>query len=49
MRSSSAIVASQIVASTMQVCSAGQISDESNVFEISMSVTAMPMSALAWM
>ena len=46
MRTNSAIIGSQIAASTMQVCSAGQISEESKVLEISMSVTAMPMSAL---
>ena len=33
----------------MQVCSAGQISDESKVFEISMSTTAIGTSALRWM
>ena len=46
MRSSSAIIGSQIAASTMHVCSAGQISEESKVLEISMSVTAMAISAL---
>ena len=41
-------MASQIASSTMQVCSAGQISEESNVFEISMSTTAIGTSALRW-
>ena len=41
MRSSSATVSSQIASSITQVCSAGQITDASKVFEISMSTTAM--------
>ena len=49
MRWSSASVASQTASSMMQVCSAGQISDESKVFEISMSTTAIGTSALRWM
>ncbi len=34
--------------SMMQVCSAGQITDASKVFEISMSTTAIGTSALRW-
>jgi hypothetical protein len=32
----------------MQVCSAGQISDASNVFETRMSTTAIAISAEPW-
>ena len=49
MRSSSATVSSQIASSITQVCSAGQITDASKVFEMSMSTTAMETSALRWM
>ena len=49
MRSSSATVSSQIASSMTQVCSAGQITELSKVFEMSMSTTAMRTSALRWM
>ena len=37
-----------MASSTTQVCSAGQITDASNVLEISMSTAAVSTSALRW-
>ncbi len=47
-RWSSATIASHTGSSMMAVCSAGQITDESKVLEISMSTAAIPTSALRW-
>ena len=47
-RSNSASISSYTSVSTMQVCSAGQITDASKVLEIRMSTTAPARSALRW-
>ena len=46
MRWNSARTSSQIASSTTQVCSAGQITEASKVFEIRMSTTALRTSAV---